>query len=531
MIFEEDYTYITRRINNDDFVLLERDITLNNPVSIKKDNLLIDGNGCTIDAQGKTRIFNVTGKNVVLKNIIFTNANAIEKGLFALGNGYGGAIKNEGKLTIIDCLFINNEAKKNGNDILNKGELGIINCIFSQNSSNHSIFNKGIVQISEDQFELVKGGEVKSFNEFSDGGSRGDGKKTSAAVRYNFRYLDDLIHSGAKTICIESDITLDFNEASHYIHGIKIDVDDLTIDGLGHTIDADWLTRIFSVTGKNTVIKNLAFQNGFSSSRSKFEAEDSGYSTGRMDRGYGGAIYNQGELELVHCNFSNNNSSSYGGAVANMFEACLKIKDCTFRMNSAFNGGAIFNKSELDIDDSLFYSNGGLLYTRLTFEKPHLSDGGTKYGGAIINEKQLKMHNCKFESNSARRGGAINNYWSDAELKVSKCTFLENTSRFVGAINNVEGEIEINDSTFSNNSSKGDPKISSGAIRNEGVLDLNNCRFISNNKHSKAILNTKNSFLNVSESSFCDSQKNEISGKGYINYNNCVFNCSEDELI
>jgi len=187
MIFEEDYTYITRRINNDDFVLLERDITLNNPVSIKKDNLLIDGNGCTIDAQGKTRIFNVTGKNVVLKNIIFTNANAIEKGLFALGNGYGGAIKNEGKLTIIDCLFINNEAKKNGNDILNKGELGIINCIFSQNSSNHSIFNKGIVQISEDQFELVKGGEVKSFNEFSDGGSRGDGKKNQCGCEVQFQ--------------------------------------------------------------------------------------------------------------------------------------------------------------------------------------------------------------------------------------------------------------------------------------------------------------------------------------------------------
>ena len=55
----------------------------------------------------------------------------------------------------------------------------------------------------------------------------------------NFKYLDDLIHSGVKEIVLDSDIELDpTNERREYLNGIKLDVDDLTIDGNGHAIDA-----------------------------------------------------------------------------------------------------------------------------------------------------------------------------------------------------------------------------------------------------------------------------------------------------
>ena len=510
MIFEDDYTYITRRINNrfDDFVLIQRDITLNNPVSINRDNLVIDGNGCTIDAQGRTRIFNVTGNNVVLKNFIFTNANTIEKGLFTSFKGYGGAIRNEGRLILKDCFFINNEAENDGNDILNLGELGIVNCIFSQSGSNHSIFNEGSVIISEDQFELVRGGEVKSLNESSIEDIRDGECAAGGTPDYNFRYLDDLIHSGAKTIRLESDIHFDSNERLDYTNGINIDVDDLTIEGGGHKIDADRLARIFSITGRNVVIKDIVFENGFSYSRSKKEAG----LAGRMDRGYGGAIYNQGHLELINCIFSNNRSSSYGGAIANMSDASLKINKCIFTNNHAFNGGAIFNKAVLKIESSIFYYNSG-----------------SKYGGAIINEKLLELYSCDFKFNRARRGGAINNVFSGARLNASKCRFLENTSDFVGAINNINGEIEINDSTFLKNSTNGDHRISGGAIYNQGIFNLNNCKFISNNKSSKTIRNIKSSVLNINKSSFSDSRQKEISSKGRLDIKDCEFDCGEDD--
>ena len=56
---------------------------------------------------------------------------------------------------------------------------------------------------------------------------------------HNFKYLDDLIHSGVKEIVLDSDIELDpTNERREYLNGIKLDVDDLTIDGNGHAIDA-----------------------------------------------------------------------------------------------------------------------------------------------------------------------------------------------------------------------------------------------------------------------------------------------------
>ena len=68
------------------------------------------------------------------------------------------------------------------------------------------------------------------------------------AIR-NFRYLDELIHSGVKEIVLDSDIVLDPDEKSQYLNGIKLDADDLAIDGNGHAIDAQGLTRIFYCTG------------------------------------------------------------------------------------------------------------------------------------------------------------------------------------------------------------------------------------------------------------------------------------------
>ena len=151
MIFEDDYTYITRKIRSDSaFVLLERDIDLNNPVSIRNDSLVIDGNGYTINANGKTRIFNITGGNIVLKNFIFKNGNASAD--IPDDGGFGGVIRNESHLKLENCLFFNNEAEKDGNDIINHGELEISDCMFSRNSSNHSIFNLGSIKISENQY-------------------------------------------------------------------------------------------------------------------------------------------------------------------------------------------------------------------------------------------------------------------------------------------------------------------------------------------------------------------------------------------
>lgn len=74
-------------------------------------------------------------------------------------------------------------------------------------------------------------------------------------MQKNFKYLDELVHSGAKEIVLDSDIALGVDEWSKYEEGIRLNVDGLAIDGNGHTIDAKEKTRIFHCTGKNIALK------------------------------------------------------------------------------------------------------------------------------------------------------------------------------------------------------------------------------------------------------------------------------------
>ena len=76
-------------------------------VELDVNDIVIDGAGHVIDACGKTRIFDCTGKNVTLKNFIFINGISWE----------GGAISNRGNLTISDSIFVNNSSSCDGGAI------------------------------------------------------------------------------------------------------------------------------------------------------------------------------------------------------------------------------------------------------------------------------------------------------------------------------------------------------------------------------------------------------------------------------
>ena len=127
-------------------------------------------------------------------------------------------------------------------------------------------------------------------------------------MQNNFKYLDDLIHSCAKEIVLDSDIVLSDGEESEYKDGIKLDVDDLVIDGNGHIVDACGKARIFCCTGKNVIIKNIILKNGFAER--------------------GGAIYNRGELTITESTLNNNTAKWSGGAIYNYkrVDICLHKK-------------------------------------------------------------------------------------------------------------------------------------------------------------------------------------------------------------
>lgn len=198
--------------------------------------MIIDGNGHTIDAQGKTQIFHITGNNIVLKNIIFKNAFSKNSGA-AISNfkkkltvinckfinnisseSDGGAICNwNGSLTIKCCNFENNYSKGNGGAIFNgnsmevfdsdftnniskqkglsifnnsKSVLFLKNSNFKENSSsdplNNEIFNRGIINIDNSDKNLYKSLIKWGFFHICS-----DNVKS-------FNYLGNLIHSGKK---------------------------------------------------------------------------------------------------------------------------------------------------------------------------------------------------------------------------------------------------------------------------------------------------------------------------------------------
>ena len=74
----------------------------------------------------------------------------------------------------------------------------------------------------------------------------------------DFKYLDELIHSGVERIILKDDIILNDNKvAIKYFDGINIDIDNIVIDGNGHFIDAENKIRIFKISGKNITLKNI----------------------------------------------------------------------------------------------------------------------------------------------------------------------------------------------------------------------------------------------------------------------------------
>ena len=137
-------------------IVLDSDIILDDDeesiyslgIEIIDDDVLIDGNGYSIDAKEKTGIFKISGRNIKIKNITFKNAIC--------------SISNKGKLTVEDSTFLNNVRKFSGNNregaIFNSGELSVVNSVFSNNNAQ----NGGAIQnISDSKLNVID----SQFNE------------------------------------------------------------------------------------------------------------------------------------------------------------------------------------------------------------------------------------------------------------------------------------------------------------------------------------------------------------------------------
>lgn len=320
----------------------------------------------------------------------------------------------------------------------------------------------------------------------------------------DFKYLDDLIHSGVKDIVLDGHVRLDDSEKRKYSDGIEIDIDDIAIHGNGFTIYGNESARIFNITAKNVTLENIAFMDGLSKEE-------------------GGAISNSGEVRIIECEFRNNRSFSksrfsgekftQGGAIFNVGR--IYIKDCRFYSSYARRGGAIFNGSEtslLEIDNTIF------------------KDNDSSYDGeVIVNQGQLKITNCEFDGNKCLAVSNIDNgnlnmidttvadshaaIFNTSKSNIEKCKFTNNELKVNGTISNRRGHITISDSEITDNSTS--KKINGGAVTNRerGVIKIINTLIRNNHANNGgAISNRMGGIIEIADSTIDGNSADDKAG-------------------
>ena len=172
---EDEYSMAFANATQDNGVVnLNRDWIATQTIRIDASNVVINGNGHSINAQNRTRIFFITGNNVTIRNITLSGGRSIGEGgaiffgssgisiiasnftgnwaetgaaIFASGNVFiqssgftdntaeaGGAIfSDEGNITVTDSVFTNNDASYGGGAIYTTAKVDITSSLFAGN--------------------------------------------------------------------------------------------------------------------------------------------------------------------------------------------------------------------------------------------------------------------------------------------------------------------------------------------------------------------------------------------------------------
>ena len=374
-------------------------------------------------------------------------------------NGNGGAIYNQGSLTLINTDFSSNQSSSKGGAIYNENVLNISggeysgnsswdggaiyltslsnaeieNAIFTRNTANGyggAIHNLGTLTLSDitiggalisDSNSSLQGGGIYSSNKLT---LNGGNFSNNEAQRGGALYLTSTAETGITGTNFLSNLANNSSNPSSAVGGAIFNEASLNISGGDYSGNLAWDGgALYLGSSSQTEIKDVLF--------------DANSATG-----YGGAIYNSGDLEL--------------GFLTN---------GVTFLGNSSINGGAIYNSNKLTIDGATFGKREGLG----TAEDPYVYSNG----------------NVTATTGSWQGGGAIFN--STGTVNISGNTSFFNNSAVIsdttivpsggGAIYNNSGTLNIiatdlDSIVFQNNSS-----TSGGAIYNSGNFTITNALF------------------------------------------------------
>ncbi|WP_298521340.1 Ig-like domain repeat protein [uncultured Methanobrevibacter sp.] len=415
-------------------------------------SITINGQGNSIDALGYSRIFNITGANVVINNVKLVNGNTsgiyndailhqgktkaygdgIQKGGAIFWAGENGVLNNTDVLDnfaeygagifynstasnckIANSSFSNNRATKSGGAIeCNATKMNLTNTIFESNYAQNGS------ALCRESGATGGFGYNNTFirNQAEIAGAALAWMKAENIYINNYTFIDNTAGFSGGAIYVGEDST---NCTVAYS---RFSGNNVTSSSNGHGGAIEWYADTGNVINSTFVNNNAPT---------------------------GGAIYvggASGHINITQSGFLRNHAILSGGAI-DLVASSVTVNNSYFRENTASNGGAIFVGGTGEnnfINASYFTDNnatngrGGAINWNASagqiydtnFTRNHADYGGAVYiGGSSDNSKIV---NVRFTKNNATyNGGAID--WNATGGKLYNTTFISNYAGEYGA--------------------------------------------------------------------------------------------------
>ena len=479
-----------------------------NGVAINKD-IVIDGKGHTIDAKNLGRIFSIgEGFTVTLTNATLINGKADK----------GGAIYNDGSLTLSDVKLSDNAADSYGGAVFNNGELVVSDSVFDSND----IVNRGSASVDY--------GGAAIYNWY-DGVLTVSGSNFTNNIK-NYKNGDRLVGAVATIGDATISDSCFVNNAGRWGGAISAsgyliagdDVNTLTVSGSTFKENGGLYGAGIFVAGSDFTVsdcvfdKNTAFGKGDMTPNNNNGAAIVVTDTGKDITGvitgsnftnnkaqYGGAIYIcEGNIAISDSLFENNSADVEGGAIdidSAINNPVVTVENSKFVNNTP---QAIHNSKELHLgietftdlqnaiglvdgiltldsdiamtdDEAANFVNGVIINKNIRIDgKGHTIDA--KNLGRIFkinNWCDVTLTNVTLTNGNATVGGAIYNF---GNLDLVHVNFVNNTAKYGGAIMNYAYGLVLDDSTFTNNTAK----IGGAIYNSEDCFVVGNSTFTNN---------------------------------------------------
>ena len=351
------------------------DINFTDGINVSKSNFLLDGNGYSIDGNGKARIFNIIGNNVTLKNLIIKNAlnGAVSfvqpNAEYYLDNvtiqnssskySYGGIELNATNLVVNNSKFISNTGTDSSDIFFNeKCNVIVVNSTFEggiESKWSHIYFSGGALIVDGSTF-------ANSRSSYANAIYGEDGRVTVRNTK--FRNLTVLNSAGAIGVKYAVNLTVEDCEFTNITSGKD-----------GGVIFAD-------IDQGYVTIANSKFHGCFAA--------------------FGGAVMQlRAELNIINSTFEDN-IAMYDGGVLWTSYANVSIENSTFKRNNVV-------KEDLEIGGVLYFDKGNILIKGSTFIDNH----GSNKGDAVFTyDSKLTLQNNTFKDN----GNALYSVFSTQDI-------------------------------------------------------------------------------------------------------------------